>query len=101
VNNKLTKDERKALKIEFLKKSESVIYRKANRIFWISVFGIIFALAVTVFDIYYQTGIINYILNIFLLIFTAFCAYRTSKIKKLELNKHFSIKNTKSKNLKK
>jgi len=86
----------KNIKVEFLATEEAIVYKKAHRLFKFSVFGVAFALVVTIFDVYYQTGLWNYLLNGLLFVFCAFFIWRTTIMKKAELNKYLSKPKPKS-----
>jgi len=91
--NELSKVERKKLKEEFLDIGKTDIYRKAQRIFFIAIFGAGFAILAISMHIFVRASILNFLVDGFLLIFTLFFIYRTSLIKRHELNKFFIEKN--------
>jgi len=86
--DRLSKEERKNMTNEFLSKEESVVYKKAQRVFIMSLLGIIFGVFVTAFDITRRAGIAHYVLDGALLIFVIIFAYKTHNMKRVELNKY-------------
>lgn len=85
----LTKEEKIKLKEEFLsKKEESTIYHKINKIFILSIVGIVIAVLASVFDILYTTGVINYVLDGLLFVFSIIFLIKTISMKNNELNKY-------------
>jgi len=93
----LSKEKKAALRKEFLETENAFIYRKANRIFNVAIFGLIIAVVAGIFNIYHQTGILNYLLDGMLFLFTAFAIFKTSRVKQYELNKYINQKNNNSK----
>ena len=83
----LSEEKRKEIKKEFLETGKTDIYRKANRIFIMAVFGACFAIVAMGVNIYTGGNTLNYVLDIFLLIFTLYFIFRTSIIKQLEFEK--------------
>jgi len=88
----LTKDQKRKLKKELLASEEGLIYRKANRLYIICIVGITYALFVTAYDIYNQTGLINYILDGLLFVFSGIFALKVTNIKRQELYKYYVSK---------
>ena len=86
--DRLPKAEKERIKNEFIEKDESLVYRKAHRIFAMCLTGMIVGLLITAFDIINNTNIWNYVLDALLLIFCAVFGYRTYNLKKIELNKY-------------
>ena len=66
----MSKEDKKQLKENFKNEDNYLIYIKANRIFGICVFGIIFGLGALVFDIMYHQPIVSGILDGLLLVFS-------------------------------
>lgn len=87
----LSKDNQKNLKEKFLKSKESILFKKANKIVIISIIGIITAFISVIFDIIYKTGVLNYILDGLLFIFSLIFLIIFSKTKFKEINK-FALK---------
>ena len=94
--NELTTKERRELKKEFVVTDGSVIYHKANRIFKFSFLCMILSIMFLSFSLATQRGMMDYILDTFLSIFTFLCVWKTSQIKRKELNKFIKIKNVKA-----
>ena len=93
---RLTKEEKREVKKSFLASEDCKLYKKANRIFIISIIGIIFACAAVTFDYIYKTSVINYVMDGLLFIFSAIFIYRMTKFKDNEINK-YALKNKKKK----
>ena len=85
----LTKEERLKVKEKFLKSKESLVYKKANRIFTVAIIGIIIALISFLFDLVYNAGTIDYIIDIFLFIFSLTFIIIMRNIKLKEINNYF------------
>lgn len=85
----LKKEDQKKVKVEFLKdKTASNVYSKVNKIFGLSIFGTILAIAAGVFDYLCKTGLLNYILDGLLFIFSIVFIIKTVGMKNGELNKY-------------
>lgn len=91
----LSKEDKKAIKQEFLTKQESIVYKKASNIIIVSLAGILLALISTIFDIIYKMKTINFVMDGFLLIFSLIFLIIMSKIKLKEINKFLINKNKK------
>ena len=92
---RLSRAERADIKAKFLANGGSLIYQKAHRLLVISVFGVLFALASAIYDVYQQTGLLNYLLDGILLIFCSFFIYKMHNIKLKEINQ-MALKEKKS-----
>ncbi|MDD2208707.1 MAG: hypothetical protein PHG03_05710 [Bacilli bacterium] len=84
----LTKEKQLKIKKQFLKSKDSLVYQKANRLFTVAVIGIIIAIISSAFDLIYKTGTINYIIDIFLFIFSLIFIIIMRKIKLKEINNY-------------
>lgn len=93
---RLTKEERKEVKKKFLESEDSKLYKKANKIFIISIIGILFSCFAVAFDYIYKTGTINYVMDGLLFVFSGYFIYRMNKFKNNEINK-FALDNKKGK----
>ncbi|MDD4706504.1 MAG: hypothetical protein PHS24_04780 [Bacilli bacterium] len=87
----LSKENKKDLKEKFLKSKETILFKKANKIVVVSIIGIIIAFISTIFDCFYKTGILNYVLDGLLFIFSIIFLIIFYKIKLKEINK-FALK---------
>ncbi len=85
---RLEKEERLKVKGDFLKSDNSLIYKKANKIFIISIIGLFIAVCAGLFDIVYKTGTINYVLDGLLFIFSLIFLIKMNSTKNIELNKY-------------
>jgi len=85
--NDLSKEEIKVLKEDFLVKGETDIYRKAQRIFIISIIGLIFSTTSITLHTYINALGAGNVIDAFLLVFTLFFIWRTTILKRNELNK--------------
>ncbi len=84
----LSKEEKGKIKEQFLNSKECTIYKKAERIFNICIFGIIFAIMAFVFDYSYHNGIFNYLTDLFLFILCLGVLLKMNKYKDGELNRY-------------
>ncbi|MDD2239008.1 MAG: hypothetical protein PHH51_03915 [Bacilli bacterium] len=87
----LSKEKKKNLKEKFLKSKESILFKKGNKIVVVSIIGIIVAFISVIFDIIYKTGVLNYVLDGLLFIFSLIMLKIFNKIKLKEINK-FALK---------
>jgi len=87
----LSKENKKKLKQKFLNSKESILFKKGNKIVVVSIIGIAIAFISAIFDIIYKTGILNYVLDGLLFIFSLIFSIIFSKIKLKEINK-FALK---------
>ncbi|MDD3895973.1 MAG: hypothetical protein PHX19_03965 [Bacilli bacterium] len=87
----LSKEKKKNLKEKFLKSKESILFKKGNKIVVVSIIGIIVAFISVIFDIIYKTGVLNYVLDGLLFIFSLIFLIIFNKIKLKEINK-FALK---------
>ena len=94
---RLNKEEKKDIKKAFLKSEDSTIYKKANRIIILAYLGVIVGCISTIFDYLYKNGIINYILDALLFIFSIIFLIKMKKTQSDELNK-YALKNKKKSN---
>ncbi len=97
----LSKEEKTKLKKEFIKTEESLVYTKANKVLLVSIFGLLIAIVSIIFDIYYKNGLINYLMDGFLLIFSLIFVIVMSNIKLKEVNKYLINKKKSNKKTKK
>lgn len=83
----LPKEEKNKIKEKFLKSSESIIYKKANKVVIVSIIGILIAVISIVFDFWYKTDLINYILDGFLFLFSLIflVIFYKTKIKQINI----------------
>lgn len=84
----LSKEKKKNLKEKFLKSKESILFKKGNKIVVVSIIGIIVAFISVIFDIIYKTGVLNYVLDGLLFIFSLIMLKIFNKIKLKEINKY-------------
>lgn len=94
--DKLTKEEKGNIKKEFLETDEKKVYTKASKIVIFCIIGIVISIISGVFDYIYKTGIINYVIDGFLFLFSIIVLFRMQKIKKNLLNR-FAISKKKDK----
>ncbi len=94
--DKLTKEEKNAVKKEFIQTEESKVYKKANKMVIFCVIGVLISILAGTFDFIYKTGILNYIIDGFLFLFSIIVLFRMQKIKKNLLNK-YAVSNKKDK----
>ena len=87
----LSKEEKQKIKIDFLKKKDSTIYKKSTRIITVCIFGMVFSIASLIFDLLYKMGAINYILDLILFIFCTIFLFAFINIQIKEINK-FALK---------
>lgn len=87
----LSKEKKKNLKEKFLKSKESILFKKGTKIVVVSIIGIIVAFISVIFDIIYKTGVLNYVLDGLLFIFSLIFLIIFNKIKLKEINK-FALK---------
>lgn len=66
----LTKEEQLKVKEKFLKTNDSLVYQKASRVLTVALIGIVIAIISSVFDIVHKTGTLNYLIDIFLFVFS-------------------------------
>lgn len=94
----LSKEDKKKIKVKFLKSKESIIYNKANKVVVASYAGILISVISLVFDIIYKTDIVNYVLDGLLFTFSLIflIIFKNNRLK--EINK-FVIKNKKNKEI--
>lgn len=85
----LTKEKQLKVKEKFLKSKESLVYKKANRIFTVAIIGVIIAIISFLFDLVYQAGTINYVIDSFLFIFSLIFIIIMRKIKLKEINDYY------------
>lgn len=90
---KTLNDEKKnAIKEKFLKSKDSQIFKKADKITKIALFGIIFSLFSFGFDWAYYAKAINFALDGFLFIISLVFFLKMQKVKSKEINK-YALKN--------
>lgn len=85
--DKLNKEEKETLKIDYLKSEDTKVYRKAGKITIFCILGIIVSIGSGIFDYIYKTGILNYIIDGFLFLFSIIVFIRMQQIKRNLLNK--------------
>jgi len=95
--DRLSKEEKQKLIKELLETEQSVLYKKSRRVFVICVIGLIYGGFITLYDILNQAGIIHYVLDGILIVFTVFFAYKTYDMKRVVLNKFALEKKNKKK----
>ena len=93
----LSRKERKEIKEEFFAKGETEIYRKANRIYVIAIFGICFAITSIILHLFIRGNWTNFLVDGFLFAFTGYFIMRTAIIKQNELAKYVAGKEQKTK----
>lgn len=97
--NTLDKKEKLKIKQDLLNdESANKIYLKINRVFIFSIIGFLFSIGAVVFDLIYQTGILNYILDFLLFTFCGLFIFKSLKMKNAELNKYILKKKNTKKN---
>ena len=84
----LSKEERKKVKEKYLDSEDKVIYKKANRIIIIALLGVIIAIGSLVFDYIFKNGLVSYIFDGSLLVFSIVCIIYMNNIKVKEINKY-------------
>ena len=94
--DRLSKEEKNAVKKEYLDKN-SKIYKKAKKIIILCIVGMIFGLGSFIFDYIYQADIINYILDGLLFVFSLIVMLRMIMIQKNILNEYALSKKKKGK----
>jgi len=100
--DRLSKAERKQLSKELLADKEAVVYRKARRMFYICLVGMVYAGIVTAYDIINQARVFHYFLDGLLIVVLLFFGFKTYSLKRIALNKYaISKKNQKDKPKKK
>ena len=87
----MSKEDKKQLKENFKNEDNYLIYIKANRIFGICVFGIIFGLGALVFDIIYHQPIVSGILDGLLLVFSIVFLIKMTNAKRLLLENYANV----------
>jgi predicted Co/Zn/Cd cation transporter (cation efflux family) len=91
----LKKDEKDKVKEDYFKNNDNnVVYKKINRIYVLSILGIVISIIAGVFDVVFQNGVINYIVDVLLAIFSLIVFIKTTKMKCEELNR-FALENKK------
>jgi len=100
--DRLSKEEKDKLKKDFLSlKEDALIYKKAQRLFIICLVGLMYGGFVIFYDIYNDAGVLHYVLDGLLIIFTIIFAYKTHNMKRVELNKYAISKKDKKEKKKK
>ncbi len=94
--DKLSKEEKEKVKLEFSKENDYKVYKKTEKIIVFCILGIIVSIASGIFDYIYRTGILNYIIDGFLFLFSVIVFFRMQNIKKNMLNK-FALSKKKDK----
>ncbi|MDD4187565.1 MAG: hypothetical protein PHX04_02205 [Bacilli bacterium] len=84
----LTKEEQLKVKEKFLKTNDSLVYQKANRVFTVALIGVVIAIISAVFDIVYKTGMLNYLIDIFLFVFSLTFVIIMRNVKLKEINNY-------------
>ena len=93
---RLDKEKRKELKKEFLSVEDSTVYKKCNKIFIISILGIVLSLIAGAFDFIFKNGVLNYIVDGVLLVFCIVILFLMNSSKSKEINK-YALKKKKTK----
>ncbi len=90
---RLSREEKKEVKKEFLNEKESIVYKKANNLIFASLGGIIIAIVSIVINYINKVKLLGYIADGILLVFCiiVFLAFMNAKLK--EINK-YAIKKT-------
>ncbi len=86
--DKLSKEEKKNTKIEFINDENYKIYKKSNTIVIFCIFGLIVSIVSVIFDFIYKTGILNYVIDGLLFVFSLIVLFRMQSIKKRLLNNY-------------
>lgn len=87
--DRLTKEEKKQIKEEYINKSESNknYYKRIRSIKIISIFGIVYSILMIFIDFLLKLSLINKIIDCLLLIFCIYFITRSHNLLKVELNK--------------
>ena len=85
--DKLSKEEKEKVKIEYKNSEESKVYKKASKIIIFCLLGILISFIAGGFDYIYKTGTLNYIIDGFLLLFSIIVLIRMIMIRKNLINK--------------
>lgn len=89
--SRLDADRKKEIKEKFLNSNECLIYKKANKMFNLSLFGMIFGVFALGFDLTYKNGLANILLDVFLFAACLWVLIKMNRYKMQEINK-FAIK---------
>jgi ABC-type antimicrobial peptide transport system permease subunit len=85
----LSKEEKTKIKKEFLSdKEKSLVYKKGNKLFILSIVGVVLSIIAGVFDYVYTKEIINYVLDGLLFIFSLVFIIKIKAIMNRDLNNY-------------
>lgn len=88
----LDNEEQEKIKEKFLQSKDSLIYKKASKIYKISIFGIIFAIFSFTFDFIYYASVFNLILDGVLFVISIIYFFKMKKVRDKEIN-NYALKN--------
>ena len=83
---RLSTEERKKVKKDFLASSESRVYKKARTIIIICLLGIILGIGSFIFDYVYKNNIINLVLDVLLFLFSLLFMIGMYTVQSKEIN---------------